>query len=73
MNERAGGTLYITQLLIDPEPYILGRHRKLKPTHAERTGLRPGDGSDHHGLDTAYRKTGALNCWSICSRSSATP
>ena len=63
MNEREGGTLYITQLLIDPEGNILGRHRKLKPTHAERTVYGQGDGSDLRVFDTTIGRLGALNCW----------
>ena len=63
MNEREGGTLYITQLLIDPEGNILGRHRKLKPTHAERTVYGQGDGSDLRVFDTPIGRLGALNCW----------
>jgi nitrilase len=63
MNERAGGTLYITQLLIDAEGNILGRHRKLKPTHAERTVYGQGDGSDLRVFDTTIGRLGALNCW----------
>lgn len=63
MNERAGGSLYITQLFIDPEGNLLGRHRKLKPTHAERTVYGQGDGSDLLVFDTALGRLGALNCW----------
>ena len=63
LNERAGGTLYITQLLIDPEGNILGKHRKLKPTHAERTVYGQGDGSDLNVFDTSIGRLGALNCW----------
>ena len=63
LNEKAGSTLYITQLLIDPEGNILGRHRKLKPTHAERTVYGQGDGSDLRVFDTALGRLGVLNCW----------
>ena len=63
MNERAGGSLYITQLFIAPEGNLLGRHRKLKPTHAERTVYGQGDGSDLLVFDTALGRLGALNCW----------
>ncbi len=63
LNERAGGSLYITQLLIDAEGNILGRHRKLKPTHAERTVYGQGDGSDLQVFDTEIGRLGALNCW----------
>jgi nitrilase len=63
MNERAGSTLYCTQLVIDDHGNILGRHRKLKPTHAERTVWGQGDGSDLQVFDTALGRLGALNCW----------
>jgi nitrilase len=63
LNEREGGTLYITQLLIAPDGTILGKHRKLKPTHAERTVYGQGDGSDLKVFDTAIGRLGALNCW----------
>lgn len=63
LNEREGGTLYITQLLIGPDGDILGRHRKLKPTHAERTVYGQGDGSELKVYDTAIGRLGALNCW----------
>lgn len=63
MNERAGASLYCTQLVIDAEGNILGRRRKLKPTHAERTAWGQGDGSDLQVFDTALGRLGALNCW----------
>jgi nitrilase len=63
LNERAGGSLYITQLLIGPDGSVLGRHRKLKPTHAERTVYGQGDGSDLQVFSTAIGRLGALNCW----------
>ncbi|MBN1321222.1 MAG: carbon-nitrogen hydrolase family protein [Thermoleophilia bacterium] len=63
LNEKAGSSLYITQLLIDPEGNILGRHRKLKPTHAERTVYGQGDGGDLQVFDTPLGRLGSLNCW----------
>jgi nitrilase len=63
MDERGGSTLYCTQLFIDPEGGIMGRHRKLKPTHAERTVWGQGDGSDLRVFDTPLGKLGGLNCW----------
>lgn len=63
MDERAGSTLYCTQLLIDDKGNIIGRHRKLKPTHAERTVWGQGDGSDLQVFDTGLGRLGALNCW----------
>jgi len=63
LNEREGGSLYCTQLFIDAEGEIIGKHRKLKPTHVERTIWGEGDGSDLIVLDTPHGKVGGLNCW----------
>ncbi len=63
MDERAGSSLYCTQLFIDPDGRIMGRHRKLKPTHVERSVWGEGDGSDLRVFDTPLGKIGGLNCW----------
>ena len=63
MDERAGGSLYCTLLFIDNHGDIIGRHRKLKPTHVERTVWGEGDGSDLFTLETPFGKLGGLNCW----------
>lgn len=63
LDERSGGSLYCTQLFIDREGRILGRHRKLKPTHVERSVWGQGDGSDLRVFDTPLGKIGGLNCW----------
>lgn len=36
MTERDGGTLYNTLLYIDNHREVIGKHRKLQPTHVER-------------------------------------
>jgi nitrilase len=61
--ERAGGTLYNTLLYIDSTGRVIGRHRKLQPTHAERTVWGKGDGSDLAVYDTPFGKLGGLICW----------
>lgn len=63
MDERGGSSLYCTQLFIDPDGQIMGRHRKLKPTHVERSVWGEGDGSDLKVFDTPLGKLGGLNCW----------
>src|SRR5215472_3137853 len=56
MDERAGGSLYCTTLFIDNHGEMIGRHRKLKPTHVERTVWGEGDGSDLFTLETPFGK-----------------
>src|SRR5687767_6928853 len=43
--ERDGGTLYCTALFLSPSGELLGKHRKLMPTGAERLVWGTGDGS----------------------------
>lgn len=62
-SERAGGSLYMGQMLIDRAGGLVAARRKLKPTHVERTIFGEGDGSDLavHALDIG--RVGALCCW----------
>ena len=57
------GTLYCTQLYFGPDGRLLGKHRKLKPTAAERLVWGEGDGSTLTVLDTELGKVGGLICW----------
>jgi nitrilase len=61
--EREGGTLYCTLLYIGPDGALLGKHRKLKPTAAERTIWGEGDGSTLTVIDAGFGKVGGLICW----------
>ena len=45
LSERAGGTLYNSQLFIGPDGDIVGRRRKLVPTSHERMVWGRGDGT----------------------------
>ncbi|MFN2198118.1 MAG: carbon-nitrogen hydrolase family protein, partial [Anaerolineales bacterium] len=59
----SGGTLYCTMLYFDPQGQIIGLHRKLKPTGAERLIWGEGDGSTLTVLPTHLGKIGGLICW----------
>jgi nitrilase len=61
--ERQGGTLYCTLLYFGPDGRLLGKHRKLKPTAAERLIWGEGDGSTLTTVDTEYGTMGGLICW----------
>ncbi|RJF96802.1 carbon-nitrogen hydrolase family protein [Noviherbaspirillum cavernae] len=61
--ERAGGTLYCTVLFFGPEGTLLGKHRKLMPTAAERLCWGFGDGSTLTTVDTPWGNMGAVICW----------
>jgi nitrilase len=59
----SGGTLFCTLLYFGPDGSLLGKHRKLKPTAAERLIWGEGDGSTLTVVDTALGKVGGLICW----------
>jgi aliphatic nitrilase len=62
-SERAMGSRYMAQAIIDPRGELLLTRRKLKPTHIERTVFGEGDGSDLVVVDAPFGRLGALNCW----------
>jgi nitrilase len=57
------GTLYCTLLYFNSDGTLLGKHRKLKPTAAERVIWGEGDGTDLQVHDTGFGKMGGLICW----------
>ncbi len=61
--ERDGGTLYCSVLFLGPDGNLLGKHRKLMPTAAERLVWGFGDGSTMEVLDTPLGRLGAAICW----------
>ncbi|WP_406696994.1 carbon-nitrogen hydrolase family protein [Singulisphaera sp. Ch08] len=61
--ERAGGTLYCSVLFFAPDGRLLGKHRKLMPTAAERLVWGFGDGSTMPVLNTPIGRLGAAICW----------
>jgi nitrilase len=65
VNEREphGGTVYNTILYLGDDGRLLGRHRKLVPTHAERLVWGMGDGSDLTVHPTPVGRVGGLICW----------
>lgn len=61
--EQHGSTIYNTVLYFGPDGTLLGKHRKLVPTHAERLVWGMGDGSDLDVHQTAIGRIGGLICW----------
>jgi nitrilase len=61
--EEHGGTVYNTLLYLGPDGRLLGKHRKLVPTHAERLVWGMGDGSDLTVHQTEVGRVGGLICW----------
>lgn len=61
--ERDAGTLYCTVLFHGPDGALIGKHRKLMPTGAERLIWGFGDGSTMPVLDTPLGRVGAVICW----------
>jgi nitrilase len=61
--ERDGGTLYCTALFFAPSGALLGKHRKLMPTAAERLVWGYGDGSTLPVFATPIGRLGAVICW----------
>ncbi len=57
------GTLFCTLLYFTPDGALAARHRKLKPTAAERLIWGEGDGSTLPVLDTPLGRIGGLICW----------
>lgn len=58
-----GGTLYCTLLYFGPDGTLRGKHRKLKPTAAERLIWGEGDGSTLPVIETPLGRLGGLICW----------
>jgi putative nitrilase len=63
VNERDGGSLYNTQLLIDAAGQIRLKRRKITPTYHERMVWGQGDGAGLQVVPTALGRIGALACW----------
>lgn len=63
ITERDGNTCYNTLLFIDRRGTLLGKHRKLMPTHVERVHWGFGDGSDVRTFDLDLCRVSGLICW----------
>ncbi len=61
--EPGGGTLYCSLLCFGPDGALLLRHRKLKPTGAERIIWGEGRGDDLQIAPTPLGRLGGLICW----------
>ncbi|NJN41390.1 MAG: carbon-nitrogen hydrolase family protein [Flammeovirgaceae bacterium] len=61
--DKISDTLYCTLLYFSPEGKLLHKHRKLKPTAAERILWGEGEGKDLQVQDTPLGKIGGLICW----------
>ena len=57
------GTLFCTLLYFAPDGELVAKHRKLKPTAAERLIWGEGDGSTMPVLETELGRVGGLICW----------
>jgi predicted amidohydrolase len=64
-SERAAGgrTCFNSAVFIGPDGDLLGVHRKLQPTYAERYIWGQGDGSGLLVVGTPAGRVGALACW----------
>ncbi len=61
--EGAIGTLYCSVLFFGPGGELLGKHRKVMPTGAERLVWGYGDGSTMPVFETPIGRLGAVICW----------
>jgi nitrilase len=62
INERDNKSIYNTLLFFDRKGSLMGKHRKFKPTGAEKLVWGEGDGSTHKVYDTDIGRMGGLIC-----------
>ena len=63
LDPQTESTLYCTMVTIGREGRVLNRHRKLKPTHHERSVWGDGDAKGLHPVARNWGRLSALNCW----------
>lgn len=56
-------TMYCTLVYFNPDGELIGKHRKIKPTAAERLVWGEGDGTTLASFDTPLGRIGGLICW----------
>ena len=61
--EKDGGSLYLAQLWFNPKGDLIGKHRKLKPSVAERLCWGDGSGGLVPVFETEIGNLGGLMCW----------
>lgn len=62
INERDNKSVYNTLLFFDRKGHLMGKHRKFKPTGAEKLVWGEGDGSTHRVYETEIGRLGGLIC-----------
>lgn len=63
VSERLGDTIYNSQVFIGDDGDLLGVHRKIQLTYAERFLWGQGDGSTLGAIETAVGRIGGLICY----------
>ncbi|URW83070.1 carbon-nitrogen hydrolase family protein [Alcaligenes sp. DN25] len=62
-SEKDGGSLYLAQLWFNPDGDLIGKHRKMRVSVAERLCWGDGNGSMMPVFETEIGNLGGLMCW----------